>query len=245
MGHHHHHHHHHSSGHIDDDDKHMELFNRVGRVLKSQLTHWQQQQEAPEDLLERLLGEMELELIELRRALAQTIATFKSTERQRDAQQLIAQRWYEKAQAALDRGNEQLAREALGQRQSYQSHTEALGKSLGEQRALVEQVRGQLQKLERKYLELKSQKNLYLARLKSAIAAQKIEEIAGNLDNASASSLFERIETKILELEAERELLNPPPSPLDKKFEQWEEQQAVEATLAAMKARRSLPPPSS
>uniref|UniRef100_UPI003F77842A Chloroplast membrane-associated 30 kD protein n=1 Tax=Synechocystis sp. PCC 6803 TaxID=1148 RepID=UPI003F77842A len=200
---------------------------------------------APEDLLERLLGEMELELIELRRALAQTIATFKSTERQRDAQQLIAQRWYEKAQAALDRGNEQLAREALGQRQSYQSHTEALGKSLGEQRALVEQVRGQLQKLERKYLELKSQKNLYLARLKSAIAAQKIEEIAGNLDNASASSLFERIETKILELEAERELLNPPPSPLDKKFEQWEEQQAVEATLAAMKARRSLPPPSS
>lgn len=151
----------------------MELFNRVGRVLKSQLTHWQQQQEAPEDLLERLLGEMELELIELRRALAQTIATFKSTERQRDAQQLIAQRWYEKAQAALDRGNEQLAREALGQRQSYQSHTEALGKSLGEQRALVEQVRGQLQKLERKYLELKSQKNLYLARLKSAIAAQK------------------------------------------------------------------------
>ncbi|BAM53288.1 hypothetical protein BEST7613_4357 [Synechocystis sp. PCC 6803] len=223
----------------------MELFNRVGRVLKSQLTHWQQQQEAPEDLLERLLGEMELELIELRRALAQTIATFKSTERQRDAQQLIAQRWYEKAQAALDRGNEQLAREALGQRQSYQSHTEALGKSLGEQRALVEQVRGQLQKLERKYLELKSQKNLYLARLKSAIAAQKIEEIAGNLDNASASSLFERIETKILELEAERELLNPPPSPLDKKFEQWEEQQAVEATLAAMKARRSLPPPSS
>ncbi|WLT39635.1 PspA/IM30 family protein [Synechocystis sp. B12] len=220
----------------------MELFNRVGRVLKSQLTHWQQQQEAPEDLLERLLGEMELELIELRRALAQTIATFKSTERQRDAQQLIAQRWYEKAQAALDRGNEQLAREALRQRQSYQSHTEALGKSLGEQRALVEQVRGQLQKLERKYLELKSQKSLYLARLKSAIAAQKIEEIAGNLDNASASSLFERIETKILELEAERELLNPPPSPLDKKFEQWEEQQAVEATLAAMKARRSLPP---
>ncbi|UAJ72707.1 PspA/IM30 family protein [Synechocystis sp. PCC 7339] len=221
----------------------MELFNRVGRVLKSQLTHWQQQQEAPEELLERLLGEMELELIELRRALAQTIATFKSTERQRDAQKLIAQRWYEKAQAALDGGSETLARGALEQRQSYQNHTEALEKSLGEQRAVVERVRGQLQKLERKYLELKSQKSLYLARLKSAIAAQKIEEIAGNLDNASASSLFERIETKILELEAERELLNPPPSPLDKKFEQWEEQQAVEATLAAMKARRPLPPP--
>jgi phage shock protein A len=223
----------------------MELFNRVGRVLKSQLTHWQQQQEAPEELLERLLGEMELELIELRRALAQTIATFKSTERQRDAQNLIAQRWYEKAQTALDGGNESLAREALTQRQSYQHHTEALGKSLGEQRTVIEKVRGDLQKLERKYLELKSQKSLYLARLKSAIAAQKIEEIAGNLDNASASSLFERIETKILELEAERELLNLPPSPLDKKFEQWEEQQAVEATLAAMKARRSLPPPSS
>ncbi|AIE73321.1 MULTISPECIES: PspA/IM30 family protein [unclassified Synechocystis] len=196
----------------------MELLNRVGRALKSQLSHWQRQQEAPEELLERLLGEMELELIELRRALAQAIATFKSTERQREAQKLITQRWYEKAQAALDGGNEQLAREALTQKRSYQSHTEALGESLTEQRAIIERVRGDLQKLERKYLELKSQKSLYLARLKSAIAAQKIEEITGNFNNASASSLFARIETKILELEAERELLSS--SPLEKKFEQ-------------------------
>jgi phage shock protein A len=220
----------------------MELFNRVGRVLRSQLTHWQQEQEAPEQLLERLLGEMELELIEMRRAMAEAIATFKSTERQREAQKLIAQRWYDRAQGALDEGNEDLAREALGHRQSYQFHTDSLGKSLEEQRSVIERVRGELQKLERKYIDLKTKKSLYLARLKSAIAAQKIEEIAGNLDNASASSLFERIETKILELEAERELLNPPPSALDKKFEQWEDQQAVEATLAAMKARQKLPP---
>ena len=220
----------------------MELFNRVGRVLKSQLTYWQQEQEAPEQLLERLLGEMELELIEMRRAMAEAIATFKSTERQREAQKLIAQRWYDRAQGALDEGNEDLAREALNHRQSYQMHTESLGKSLEEQRSVIERVRGELQKLERKYIDLKTKKSLYLARLKSAIAAQKIEEIAGNLDNATASSLFERIETKILELEAERELLNPPPSALDKKFEQWEDQKAVEATLAAMKARQKLPP---
>lgn len=222
----------------------MELFNRVGRVLRSQWSQWQQEQEAPEQLLERLLGEMELELIEMRRAMAEAIATFKSTERQREAQKLIAQRWYDRAQVALDEGNEDLAREALEHRQSYQMHKESLDKSIEEQRSVIERVRGEVQKLERKYIDLKTKKSLYLARLKSAIAAQKIEEISGNLDNASASSLFERIETKILELEAERELLNPPSSALDKKFEQWEDQKAVEATLAAMKTRQKLPPSS-
>ena len=89
----------------------MDFFGRVGRVVRSQLTQFQQQQEPPEQLLERLLAEMESELIEMRRALAEAIATLKSTERQREAQQLIAQRWFDRAQFALDQGNDDLARD--------------------------------------------------------------------------------------------------------------------------------------
>ncbi|MGA1476632.1 MAG: PspA/IM30 family protein [Prochlorothrix sp.] len=220
----------------------MNFFNRVGRVVRSQLTHLQQSQEPPEQLLERLLAEMELELIEMRRALAEAIATFKSTERQREAQQLIAQRWFDRAQFALDQGNEALARDALTHRHAYQSNVTALDHSLQDHREVIERVRGELQELERKYSALKTKKSLYLARLKSAIAAQKITDMAHSLDSNSASSLFDRIETKILELEAERELTTPPPTAIDRQFQQLEAQRHVEATLQALKAQRDLPP---
>ncbi|MFM1841743.1 MAG: chloroplast rane-associated 30 kD protein, partial [Cyanobacteriota bacterium] len=87
-----------------------------------------------------------------------------------------------------------------------------------------------------------TQKSLYLARLKSAIAAQKITEMTNGLDRNSASSLFDRIETKILELEAERELTNPPPTAIEQQFQQLEAQRQIQSTLDAMKAQRDLPP---
>ncbi|MEB3160312.1 MAG: PspA/IM30 family protein [Synechocystis sp.] len=220
----------------------MNLFRRVGRVVRSQLTQLQQSQEPPELLLERLLAEMELELIEMRRALAEAIATFKSTERQREAQQLIAQRWFDRAQFALDQSNEDLARDALTHRQAYQTNVASLDHSLQDHREVIERVRGELQDLERKYSALKTKKSLYLARLKSAIAAQKITEMTNTLDGNSASSLFDRIETKILELEVERELINPPPTAIDQQFQQLEAQSQVESTLQALKAQRQLPP---
>lgn len=221
----------------------MNVFSRVGRLVRSQLTHLQQQQEPPEQLLERLLADMELELIEMRRALAEAIATFKSTQRQREAQQLIAQKWFDRAQLALDQGNEDLARDALTHRQAYQTNAATLDRSLDDHRQVIERVRGELQALERKYSALKTQKSLYLARLKSAIAAQKIADIAHTLDHNSASSLFHRIETQILELEAARELSEPPPSAIEQRFQQLEGQAAVESTLQAMKAHKPLPPP--
>ncbi len=223
----------------------MQWFDRVGRVLRSQLTHWQQQQEAPEQLLERLLHDMELELVEMRRALAAAIATYKSTERQRESQRQTAEKWYERAQFALNQGHEDLAKDALTHRQSYQDNVTSLDHSLADHRQVIERVRGELQDLERKYNALKTKKSLYLARLKSAIAAQKINEIANNLDYDSASSLFDRIESKILALEAERDLSDPQTNAIEQQFQALESQQKVNAALNAMKTKQNqqIPPP--
>jgi phage shock protein A len=221
----------------------MNLFSRVGQVVRSQLTQLQQQQEPPEQLLERLLAEMELELIEMRRALAAAIASFKSTERQREAQLSAARKWFDQAQCAVDQGNEALARDALTHRQAHQANVASLDHSLQDQREVIERVRGELQTLERQYSALKTKKNVYLARLKAAIAAQKITERSDSLDHRSASDLFDKLETKILELEAERELSHSPAPAIDQQFQQLEAQSQVEATLKALQARRDLPRP--
>lgn len=221
----------------------MGLLARFGQVIRAHWTNWGQEINDPEKLLTEMTSQMELELIEMRRALAEAIATNKSTERQLAGQQVAAQKWYERAQLAIDKGHETLAREALEHRQSYQHHIQILEQSLEEQRQIIRRLKGDLQTLERKYSEVKTKKDLFLARLKSAAAAQKLQDLMGNIDHLSASSLFERIENRILELEALSNLNNLTNDPLEQKFARLEDQKGIEATLSQLKAqRRSLPP---
>lgn len=221
----------------------MSLLTRFRQVIRAQWTSLGQESQDPEKLLTEMTAQMELELIEMRRALAEAIATHKSSERQLAAQQMAAQKWYERAQLAIDKGNENLAREALEHRQAYQHHIQVLEKSLTEHQPVIRRLKDDLQTLERKYSEVKTKKSLYLARLKSATAAQKLQEMMGSMDNLSASSLFERLENKVLELEAQSDLSSFVNDPLEQKFATLEDQKGIEATLNQLKAqRRPLPP---
>jgi len=221
----------------------MSLLTRFRQVIRAQWTSLGQESQDPEKLLTEMTTQMELELIEMRRALAEAIATHKSSERQLAAQQMAAQKWYERAQLVIDKGNENLAREALEHRQSYQHHIQVLEQYLTEHQPVIRRLKDDLQTLERKYSEIKAKKSLYLARLKSAAAAQKLQEMMGSMDNLSASSLFERLENKVLELEAQSALTSFVNDPLEQKFATLEDQKGIEATLNQLKAqRRSLPP---
>lgn len=184
----------------------MGWLDRVGRVVRAQVNSLINEAEDPEKILEKAVMDMEQELIAMRRALAEAIATQKSTERIVANYQQTAQKWYDRAQLSLNGGNEASAREALMQRQSYQQQAQSLQAQLEEQNKIGSKLKQDLRTLEQKYSEAKAKKNLYIARLRSAQAQQKMHEIAGNLSGASPSSVFERIETKILELEAESQL---------------------------------------
>jgi phage shock protein A len=217
----------------------MSLLERLGRVIRANVNRLIQEVEDPEKILERAIAEMEQELIEMRRALAAAIATCKSTERQIANHQAAARRWYESAQLALARGNETLAKEALLQRQFHLNSAQFLETQNEQQRQLTAKFKQDLRLLEGKFIEAKAQKSLYLARLRSAIAAQKLQSIAGSLSNRGSYSVFEQIEAKILELEAESELLETSEGdPLVKKFAALEAGNRVEVELAELKAKQ-------
>ena len=217
----------------------MSWLERLGRVIRANISHLIQEAEDPEKILEQAIAQMEQELIEMRRSLAAAIASYKSTERQVASHQAAARRWYESAQLALARGNEPLARESLLQRQSYLNKAKSLEAQNAHQRELISKFKQDLRVLEGKFAEAKAQKNLYLARLRSVIASQKLQSIAGNLNNRGSYSVFEQIETKILELEAESELLETSEAdPLAQKFAALESGERVDAELAKLKAKQ-------
>ncbi|BBA80303.1 putative protein PspA/IM30 [cyanobacterium endosymbiont of Rhopalodia gibberula] len=217
----------------------MEWLERISRVVRSQINSLIKEEEDPEKVLETAIAQIEQELIAMRRALAEAIAINKSAQRQLAYHQKAAEKWYEQAKMAIDKGNEPLAREALINRQSYQVQAQGIKNQLEQQNQVVEKVKQDLRTLERKYTEAKAKKSINVARLRSAMASQKLQEIVGNLNSGNSTSIFEQIESRILELEAESQITqNLSTDPLEKQFMDLEMDKIIDTEIVNLKAKK-------
>jgi phage shock protein A len=223
----------------------MGLFDRIGRVIRANINSLIGQAEDPEKILEQTVIDMQDDLIKLRQAVAQAIATQKRSERQQSQAESTAQEWQQRAQLALQKGDENLAREALTRRKSYQETADALRSQLTQQNSIVSQMKQNMVLLERKLSEAKTKKDMYIARARSAKASQQLNEMLGQTSNTGAIAAFERMEEKVLQLEAKSEAIAElTNNTLEQQFATLESGD-VEAELAALKAQLSSSAPTS
>jgi phage shock protein A len=223
----------------------MGLLDRIGRLIRANINSLVGQAEDPEKILEQTVIDMQEDLIKLRQSVAQAIATQKRTERQASQAMSTAQEWYQRAQLALQKGDDTLAREALTRRKSYQETADALQTQLTQQNAIVTQMKQNMVVLERKLSEAKTKKDMYIARARSAKASQQLNEMLGRVGNNSAVAAFERMEEKVLQLEAQSEAIAELSNDtIEKQFATLESGDGVDAELAALKAQMSSGSPS-
>lgn len=213
----------------------MGLFERIMRVIRSQINSLVSKAEDPEKILEQAVMDMQTDLIQVRQAVAQAIATQKRTERQYEQAKSTADEWYKRAQLALQKGDEHLAKEALTRRQSYQQTANSLKGQIDSQQEIVAQLKNNMRGLESKIAEAKTKKDLYIARARSAQASEKLSEMLGSLNTSSAMSAFERMEEKVMQLEARSEAIASLGSDdLEKQFSALESNN-IDNELLAMK----------
>ena len=216
----------------------MGLFDRLWRVIRANINSLVGAAEDPEKILEQAVMDMQEDLVQLRQAVAGAIAAQKRTERQCSQAESTAAEWYQRAQLALQKGEENLAREALTRKKSYQETATAMKASLGQQNAVVTQLKENMRVLESKISEAKSKKDMYIARARSAKASERLQEMMGNLNTGSALSAFERMEEKVMQLESRSEAIAElGTNDLEKKFLSLEGAEDVDSELAAMKAQ--------
>ncbi|MGB3510927.1 MAG: PspA/IM30 family protein [Microcoleaceae cyanobacterium] len=215
----------------------MGLFDRIWRVIRANINNLISGAEDPEKILEQTVIDMQNDLVKLRQAVAQAIATQKRTERQCDQAQSTADEWYRRAQLALQKGQENLAREALTRRKSYQETATAMKVQVEQQKQIVEKLKQNMRQLEQKISEAKVKKNMYIARARSAKASEKLNEMLGSVNTGNALSAFERMEEKVMQLEAKSEAIAElGTDSLEKQFASLEGGNDIEAELEAMKA---------
>ncbi|OWM86153.1 hypothetical protein CDL15_Pgr010977 [Punica granatum] len=186
----------------------MNLFDRFARVIKSYANAIISSFEDPEKILEQAVLEMNDDLVKMRQATAQVLASQKQLQNKCKAAENASEDWYKRAQLALSKGDEDLAREALKRRKSYADNAAALRAQLDQQKTVVDNLVSNTRLLESKIQEAKSKKDTLRARAQSAKTATKVSEMLGNVNTSSALSAFEKMEEKVLAMESQAEALN-------------------------------------
>ena len=181
----------------------MGLWKRLGQSVRASINSWIQNTEDPEKLLDQAVAEMQGDLMQLRQSVAQAIATQKRTERQCDQSRTLAQEYYNRAELALRQGDEARAKDALCQRQSYLETIHTLQSNLQQQGTVVGQMKETMRALERKIMDARTRRDMYIARARSAEASQRLNEMIGQFGPQGNLGALDRMEDKVLDLEAQ------------------------------------------
>ncbi len=217
----------------------MGIFTRVRDIISANLNAMLDKAEDPEKLIRLMIKEMEDTLVEIKASCAGAIAAKKKIERDCQTVETRAGQWGEKAQLAVDKGREDLAREALMQKRGYTERSAALQKERAECEALIRQYQDDMSQLENKLGSVREKQRLLVQRHIHAQKRKRAQEDLRRLDSAEAFVRFEQFENRIERMEAEADLVNPAPNTehqLAQEFARLEGDEEIEKELARLKA---------
>jgi phage shock protein A len=223
----------------------MGLFDRLSRVVRANVNDLVSKAEDPEKILEQAIIDMNEDLVQLRQAVARAIAAQKRTEQQYTKNLSESNTWEQRAKLALGKGDEGLAREALVRKKSYSDAASTLKTQLDQQGGQVDTLKRNLIALESKISEAKTKKDMLKARANAAKANEQLQNTLGNLSTGSAMAAFDRMEEKVLQMEAVSQAAGEiGGTGLEQQFAALEAGNGVDDELAALKAQLSGSSPS-
>ena len=211
----------------------MGIFTRFRDIVSSNINAMLDRAEDPEKLIRLMIREMEDTLVELKTACAGVMAEAKKAERQRDEAGGRSRFWADKAELAVGKGRDDLAREALVERRRYQQREEALDRELRDHRLLSDQYQADIRQLEEKQ-RLLVQRHIHAERKRRA------QEEIRRVDSAEAVFKFDELENRIERMEAEADLVNfGRTQDLEDRLNRLSVDEEIERELESLKASRT------
>ncbi len=216
----------------------MGVFSRLTDIINSNLNSMLDKAEDPEKIVRLIVQEMEDTLVEVRARAAAAIADKKEVERKRNEFLQRANEWESKAELAIAKGRDDLAKGAIGAKRKAAEMAELLEKELAAIDQSLDKANADLSQLQAKLKEAKAKKRSMELRRETASNSVRIKRQIhdGRIDEALAR--YDAYERKIDELEAEAESISMGrPKTLEQEFAELESQDAVDEELNALKQR--------
>jgi phage shock protein A len=215
----------------------MGILDRMSRLIRANVNDIIDRAEDPEKMMNELLREMSASISEARRQVASMIAQEKEIEGDLHAARRDASEWHKKAQLAVERGRDDLAREALRRKNDADELSTVYEHHLESQKEMVEKLKAQLRILEAKHQEAESKRGILVARHRRAQAQQRISETFSSLPELSSANELDRMERKIRSDEAQADaMVELEQDSIEWQFAELEVNSDVESQLAALKA---------
>ncbi len=221
----------------------MGVFNRLRDIISSNINAMLDRAEDPEKLIRLMIVEMEDTLAEVKAACAGAMAQRAQVQRELDGVRGRADDWQAKAELALDKGREDLAREALAARRDYRRREMELERELAVHQGVVEQYHNDIAQLEQRLAGVREKQRSLAQRHRLARHAKQARGDVQRAASAEVLMRFEQFENRVERLEAEAELAGMSRRPdLEEQFERLVGDEEIEAELNALKAAKAAPP---
>jgi phage shock protein A len=215
----------------------MGIFTRFKDIVASNISSMLDNAEDPEKLIKLMIREMEDTLIEIKSSCANAIANQKKVERFFDDNKEKESFWIHKAKLAVEKGKDNLARQALQEKRRYTQKAEVVEVEMSELGAIIEQYRDDIQELEGKLKSAREKQRILVQRhIRAKNKKSAMEEIR-RADSVEVMQKFEELENHIERMEAEADLVNyGKPSSLEDEFDALEADDDIEAELRDLKS---------
>ena|SRR5450755_2501120 len=214
----------------------MALLDRVATLIKANINDLVDKAENPEKLVKQLLLDMQNQFVQVKTQLAIAISDQHLLERRQQENLTLQQEWVGRAELAIQKDQEDLARAALERSLSYESAAKNFSQQIEDQSHQVQQLRDALHRLEQKMTDTKSKAELLMAQHRRArLAARTGTTSLQDLENDAA---FDRVKLKVIEAEAvgHGQMAIGEPS-IDQRFTALERADQVDRLLQDLKAR--------
>jgi phage shock protein A len=186
----------------------MGIFTRFRDIVSANINAMLDKAEDPEKLIKLMIREMEDTLVEIKASCAGVMANSRRIQRQLEEFRSRVQYWEERAELGVNKGRDDLAREALVEKRRYTERADALDKELVECEALIEQYQDDIRQLEEKLQSAREKQRILIQRHIHANRRRRAQEEIRRMDTSEAFIKFEELENRIERMEAEADLVN-------------------------------------
>ena len=213
----------------------MSIFNRLSDIINSNISSLLDKAENPEKMIRMVIQEMEETLVEVRSGTAKVIAEKKTLSRRAEQLKKQAQDWEGKAELALSKGREDLAKAALMEKANINSSVEITEKDLLKLDETLDKLSVEIEQLQAKLNDARARQKTIVMRTTATESRLNVNRQLHSYSIDNAMNKFEYYEKKIDQMEGQMDSIHIEKRGLQSEFDELEREESIDQELENLK----------
>lgn len=215
----------------------MSIFSRLSDIINSNISALLDKAEDPEKMVRMVIQEMEETLVEVRSGTAKVIAEKKTLTRRAEQLRKQAQDWESKAELALSKGREDLAKAALMEKSNIIASVDTTEKDLEKLDVTLDKLSNEIEQLQAKLNDARARQKTIVMRTKATASRLHVNRQLHSYNIDNAMNKFEYYERKIDQMEGQMDSATIEARGLQNEFDELEKQESIDKELEALKSK--------